>query len=399
VVITDKRKQEMAFSRPYFLSGQTIARRVGDHRIRTSEELKGKLVCVQQETTGQYAVEKIGLPREQIRKFETMQDALLEVRNRRGDAAVGDLPALREMIRKGYPELELVGGIFVHENYGVVIRRGEPELLAAVNQALGHIMADGRYARIYERWIGEPLPPGTLAQLDKIRDQGTGAAERAAPSALSIRWPLLWRSLPLLLRGAEMTLLLAALTLLYGVPAGLMVALARLSGYRLVRAVMTVYVEVIRGTPLLMQVFVIYFVLPSLGISLPQLTTAVLALSINAAAYISEIFRAGIESIEAGQMEAARSLGMDYVTAMRWVILPQTLRRVLPPLTNEAVALLKDTSLVSVIALSELTRIGREQASNSGAPITIFLAVALLYLVMTLPLTQLVRWLETRGPR
>src|SRR5207248_3558592 len=120
------------------------------------------------------------------------------------------------------------------------------------------------------------------------------------------------------------------------------------------------------------------------------------ALSLNAAAYISEIFRAGIESIDSGQMEAARSLGMDYTGAMRWVILPQTLRRVLPPLTNEAVALLKDTSLISVIGLAELTRVGREQASNSGSPVTMLLAVAVFYLALTLPLTYLVRCLEAR---
>ena len=145
-----------------------------------------------------------------------------------------------------------------------------------------------------------------------------------------------------------------------------------------------------------MQIFVIYFVLPALGVSLPQFVAAVLALSLNAGAYISEIFRAGIESIDAGQMEAARALGMDYGGAMRWVILPQTLRRVLPPLTNEAVALLKDSSLISVIGLTELTRVGREVSSNAGSPVTIYLAVALLYLMMTLPLTHLVRRLETR---
>ena len=401
VVITDKRKQEMAFSRPYFLSGQTIARRKGDTRIREAKDLTGKLVTVQQETTGQYAVERLGLPPERIRKFETMQDALLEVRNGNGDAAVGDQPALREMIRKGYPELELVGGIFVRENYGVVVRRGEPELLAAVNQALDRIMADGRYARIYERWIGEALPPNTLADLDKIRGEGSPVTEKATGSAFTIRWPLLRRALPLLLHGALITLYLTFLTLLIGTPAGLLVALAQLSGFRLLKLAATVYVEVIRGTPLLMQIFVFYFVLPAitppfLRPLLTQTVVAVTALSLNAAAYISEIFRAGIQSIDAGQMEAARSLGMDYAGAMRWIILPQTLRRVLPPLTNEAVALLKDSSLISVIGLSELTRLGREQASNSGSPITIYLAVALLYLLMTLPLTYLVRRLEVR---
>lgn len=394
VVITDKRKQEMAFSQPYFLSGQTVARRRNDSRIGEAKDLAGKLVSVQQETTGQYAVEKMNLPGTRIRKFETMQDALLEVRNGRADAAVGDMPALKEMIRKGYPELELTGGIFVHENYGIAARRGEPELLGAVNAALDRIMADGRYARIYQRWIGEPLPAGYVEELERVRPEGTPLTERATGSAFTIRWGLLRGALPLLLRGALLTLEITALTLFIGIPAGLMVALARLSAFRPLSALATAYVEVIRGTPLLVQIFFIYFGLPVIGLQLDPLVSAVTAMSLNAAAYIAEIFRAGIQSIDSGQMEAARSLGMDYAGAMRWVILPQTIRRVLPPLTNEAVALLKDTSLISIIGLAELTRVGREQASNSGSPVTILLAVALLYLVMTLPLTALVRMLE-----
>lgn len=396
VVITEKRKQQLAFSRPYFLSGQTIVRRKGDNRIRGSEDLPGKLVTVQQETTGQYAVERLGLPPERIRKFETMQDALLEVRNGRGDAAVGDLPALREMIRKGFPELEIVGGVFVHENYGVVLRQGEPELLAAVNQALDRIIADGRYAAIYQRWMREPMPPDTPARLEEVRSQGTPVTGGTGGSALAIRWDLLRDALPLLLRGALWTLYLTGLTLLIGAPLGLLIALIRLSGFRPLVLLATTYVEVIRGTPLLMQIFVVYFVLPSVGLSLPQLAAGVLALSLNAAAYISEIFRAGIQSIDRGQTEAAQALGLDYVGTMRWVILPQTMQRILPPLTNETVALLKDSSLVSIIGLSELTRVGRELSSNSGSPVTIVTAVALLYLAMTLPLTHLVRKLEQR---
>lgn len=396
VVITDKRKQEMAFSRPYFLSGQTIVRRRGDNRIRSFKDLPGKLVTVQQETTGQYAVEKLGLPPQQIRKFETMQDALLEVRNGRGDAAVGDLPALSEMIRKGYPELETVGGIFVHENYAVVARRGEPELLGAVNDALAKILEDGRYAKIYQRWIREPLPSNYIAGLDKVRSQGTPLSEAATGSSFTIRWELLRDALPLLLQGAVMTLYITSLGLLIGIPAGLLVALARLSPVRLLSVPAIIFIETIRGTPLLLQIFAIYFVLPSLDISLPQFIAAVAALSLNSAAYIAEIFRAGIQSIDSGQWEAARSLGMNSRQTLRWVILPQTMRRVLPPLTNEAVALLKDSSLISIIGLSELMRVGREQASNSGSPITIVLALAVLYLAMTLPLTHLVRRLEAR---
>lgn len=406
VTITAERKKGLGFSRPYFLSGQTIVRRRGDGRITGSKDLPGKIVAVQQETTGQYAVEKLGLPGERIRRFETLPDALLDVRNRRADAAVGDLPALRDLIRKGFPELEIVGGVFVSENLGIVARPADTALLGAVNDALARLLADGRYARIYAKWMLEPLPADYAANLDKVRGEGTPVADTsgenapvgggAAGSAFTLRWDLLREALPILLRGAQTTLTVTLLTLLLGVPLGLLVALLRLSAFPPLRLIATVYVEAIRGTPLLLQIFVIYFVLPAVGVSLPQFVAAVTALTLNAAAYISEIFRAGIESIDAGQTEAARALGMDYQGAMRWVILPQTLRRVLPPLTNEAVALLKDSSLISVIGLTELTRVGREVSSNSGSPITIYLAVAVLYLAMTLPLTHLVRRLEVR---
>jgi len=405
VTITDERKQKgYGFSRPYFLSGQTIVRRRGDKRIGSLPDLKDKIVSVQAETTGQFALLKSGLPKEHLLKFETLQDGLFDLRNGKCDATVADLPALKAILRKSFHELELTGGIFTQENIGVVTRHGELSLISAVNTALGNIMVDGRYSRLYSRWMEEPLTTATIAGLDSVSNAGsqevsikTVAAptdEPATDSAFTIRFDLLRKAFPLLMQGAEMTLLLTSFTLLLGIPVGLLVALARLSSVPPLRWLATAYVEVVRGTPLLMQIYVIYFVLPAIHLNLPSFAAGVAALSLNAAAYISEIFRAGIESIDSGQMEAARALGMDYPASMRWVILPQTLRRVLPPLTNESVALLKDSSLVSVVALSELMRVGKEFATNSGSPTTGYLAVALIYLVMTLPLTWLVRRLE-----
>jgi His/Glu/Gln/Arg/opine family amino acid ABC transporter permease subunit len=176
-----------------------------------------------------------------------------------------------------------------------------------------------------------------------------------------------------------LTLILTLCTLLIGTPAGLFIALLRLSPVPPLRALATVYVELIRGTPLLMQIYVIYFVLPALGVSCRPFAAGLAALSFNSAAYVAEIFRAGIESIDSGQREAGQALGMTGAQTMRHIILPQTIRRVLPPLTNETVALLKDSSLVSVVALSELMRVGKEIATTAGAPTTIYLAVALLY--------------------
>ncbi|MBC8139948.1 MAG: ABC transporter substrate-binding protein/permease [Armatimonadetes bacterium] len=418
VTITEPRKKGNAFSRPYFLSGQVLARRKGDATVTKPEDLltEGRVVAVQQETTGQFAMEKRGMPKERLHRFDTLQDALLDARNGKSAAAVGDLPALADMIRKGYPEMELASSEpFVTENLGIVARKDSRDLVAAINGALARIMVDGRYARIYEKWMREPLPLASLAKLEEAKADGTpipaalAKTAQVAPtgagavptktvtgSAFTIRLDVLQNAVPLLLRGAGLTLLLTVSTLFIGVPAGLFIALARRSPLARLRALATVYVEIVRGTPLLMQIYVIYFVLPALGVSLPPFAAGLAALSFNSAAYVAEIFRAGIESIDTGQREAGVALGMTDAQTMRYVILPQTVRRVLPPLTNEAVALLKDSSLVSVVALSELMRVGKEVATTAGAPTTIYLAVALLYLAMTLPLTTLVRHLENR---
>ena len=414
VTITKERKKGNGFTRPYFLSGQVLARKKGSAIAKPTDVLaEGRTAAVQQETTGQFALEKAGVPKDRLHRFDALQDALLDVRNGKSDVAVGDEPALAEMIRKGYPELELApGGPFVDENLGIVGRRDALSLLAALNLALERVLTDGRYAQIYQKWMHKPLTLTTLARLETVKADGTPIpaellvtatktiSSSEAPTsgtAFTLRPELLLQALPLLLSGAKLTLILTALTLVLGVPLGLLIALTRLGKIAFLRTLAVAYVEAVRGTPLLMQIYVIYFVFPALGLSLPPFIAGVMALSLNAAAYASEIFRAGIQSIDLGQREAARALGMTGGQAMRLVILPQTFQRVLPPLTNEAVALLKDSSLVSVVALTELMRVGKELATTAGAPTTIYLAVALLYLVMTLPLTALVRRLERRG--
>ncbi len=418
VTITEPRKKGNAFTRPYFLSGQVLARRKDKPTVSHPEDLLSgnQFVAVQQETTGQFAMEKRGMPKNRIHRFDTLQDALLDARNGNSAAAVGDLPALLDMIRKGYPEMEVVpGGPFVEENLGIVARRDSRDLVETVNQALARMMADGRYTRIYEKWIKQSMTLSTLAKLEAVKRDGTAipvaiqeavrkpvpigstkAEKGATGSAFTIRFDVLRGALPALLAGAGLTLVLTVSTLLIGTPAGLLIALVRLSGIAPLRAIATVYVEIVRGTPLLMQIYVIYFVFPALGLALPPFAAGLAALSFNSAAYVAEIFRAGIESIDSGQREAGQALGMTGYQTMRYIILPQTVRRILPPLTNEAVALLKDSSLVSVVALSELMRVGKEIATTAGAPTSIYLAVAVLYLVMTLPLTSLVRHLETR---
>ncbi|MGE5849840.1 MAG: amino acid ABC transporter permease [Candidatus Methylomirabilota bacterium] len=201
---------------------------------------------------------------------------------------------------------------------------------------------------------------------------------------------------PLLLGGAWVTLYISLISSSIGVVLGLFMGMARVSRFRAVRAIATVYTETIRGTPLLMQLIILYYGLPSVGINLEAIVAGIIGLSANSAAYVGEIFRAGIQSVGRGQMEAARAAGLRHLQAMRYVVLPQAFRMVLPPLTNEFVTMLKDSSLVSTLAIAELLRTGREVVAWKVNVFSPFAGVTLLYLAMTLPLTHLARYLERR---
>ncbi len=204
------------------------------------------------------------------------------------------------------------------------------------------------------------------------------------------------RILPDLAFGAMVTLKLTLLSILFGLIIGTIAGLGRVSKNIIPFALSTAYVEVIRGTPLLVQILIVYFGLPAIGINLQPEPAGIIALSICSGAYIAEIVRAGIESIPLGQMEAARSLGMTYFQAMRYVILPQAFRNILPALGNEFIALLKDSSLLSVISIVELTRVGRQIVNTTFNAWTPFLGVALFYLMMTIPLSRLVAYSQRK---
>jgi His/Glu/Gln/Arg/opine family amino acid ABC transporter permease subunit len=204
------------------------------------------------------------------------------------------------------------------------------------------------------------------------------------------------QTLPFLLQGLKTTIGLTLLAMVFGIVLGLIIALLRISRSPLLRGLSLVYVDTLRGTPLLLQILVVYYVFPGFGIKLDAFTSGVVALSFNSAAYISEIFRAGIESISIGQFEAANSIGMNYYQTMKHVILPQTIRRVIPPITNEIVALLKDTSLVMITGIAELTYKSKQVASATANVLTPYLAAGIIYLLITIPLTRLSQNLERR---
>ena len=202
-------------------------------------------------------------------------------------------------------------------------------------------------------------------------------------------------SLPLLGIGALVTIEITAVAVALGTLIGLFVGIAELSRYWYFRIPSKIYVDFIRGTPLLVQIFIIYFALPIiLGVRVEPFVAAVAACSINSGAYVAEIFRAGIQSIDKGQMEAGRSLGMSWGQTMIHIVIPQAFRRIIPQLGNEFIAMLKDSSLVSVIGFEELTRKGQLIIASTYGSLEIWTAVAIIYLIMTLSITRFVAFLE-----
>lgn len=214
---------------------------------------------------------------------------------------------------------------------------------------------------------------------------------------MSFDWSLIWDNIPILLHGAVITIQITVMAVGCGFFIGMIAALANLSRFKIVRLLVKCYVELFRGTPLLVQIFMIYFALPMvIGQSINPYVAAVTACSINSGAYVSEIFRAGIQSIDKGQMEAGRSLGLTWAQTMRYIVMPQAFKAIIPPLGNEFIAMMKDTSLVSVIGFEELTRRGQLIIARTYGSFEIWTAVAIIYLIMTLSISQLVAFLERR---
>jgi His/Glu/Gln/Arg/opine family amino acid ABC transporter permease subunit len=210
-------------------------------------------------------------------------------------------------------------------------------------------------------------------------------------------WMLLWESMPLLLKGAGMTLKLTALAGTGGIILGTLIGLGRVWGNKLLTAITTAYIEVLRGTPLYVQLMIVAFGIPQLtGVNYSEFPAAIITIAINSSAYVAEIVRGGIQSIDKGQMEAARSLGMSRGLAFRIVILPQAFRRVIPPLVNELISLVKESSLVATISLVELMRTAALISSRTYKPFTAYIGAALIYLAITLTLSQIAGLLERR---
>ena len=215
---------------------------------------------------------------------------------------------------------------------------------------------------------------------------------------MKIDWDIIFESIPLLAEGVVVTLQVSALSAVLGLALGVALGLGALSRSRIVRWAVSAYVDFIRGTPLLIQVFLVFFALPMIGIRFDEFWAGVVALSLNAAAFVAEVVRGGVGSIKRGQSEAAKAIGMRHRQVLIYILLPQAYRQMVPPLTNELISLVKNSSLLSVISVYELTRAGQAIISVHFVPFEIYTLLALYYYVLIKVLSWLSAQLERRLP-
>jgi polar amino acid transport system substrate-binding protein len=384
-------RDKVRYSRPYYVYKLQLVVRAGDQRFTSIEELQGRKDVTVGTLSNSAAYRSLVRHKINTRPYGGQAELYTELSRGNLDAVYLDtiinnyylaMPQFRSLAPMGKPGEK--------GYYGLAFRREDEALAARFDEALGKLIQDGRLRRIYEKWN---LWNDDQEELTHPDLGGVDAGENWTPA----------RYLPYLWQGAAVTVFLTCASMLLAVALGLPVALARLYGPAPLRLLGLVYVEFFRGIPVLLLLYFIYYGLPdvlgsSLGFSL-QLKAwqaAILGLGINYAAYEAEIYRAGLGSIPAGQWEAAASLGMSSAQTFRRIILPQALRTILPPMTNDFVALFKDTSVVSVIAVVELTKEYQTISKESLKYLEVGLVTAALYLIMSVPLGYLSRYLEKR---
>ena len=401
IEVADEKRRVCALSRPYYVAPERLTIRRGDAAApRSLAALAGRRVGTLPASLAERILTRSAA---EVRTYDGGQDDIYaDLRLGRTDAVLLDAPISR-YYGEIEPDLEVLAPSFGEVHYAVALRPGEDALRAAIDDALATLASDGSLRAIYERWglwnaetaalLGDPNPaPAGVAE---AFESWRAAVGRLPPFLERVRerYP---RTLGLFARGALVTLALSFAAAALAVPLGIGLALARTYGATPLRTLATSYIEFVRGTPLLVQLLVLYFGLPELGITLDPFVAGALALGLNYAAAEAENYRAGLESVPAGQLEAAWALNLSTGQAIRHVIGPQAARVAIPPATNDFIALLKDSSLVSLVTLTELTKTYMSLASAMRDHLGLGLMVALWYLVIGLPFAYLARRAEAR---
>ncbi len=394
--ITPDRAEVIQFSRPYYVTYEQLTVRASDKDIRSLADCRGRRVGTLKASLAQRMLDARGDL--QVISYDGQINAYEDLLNGRLDAVLMDyIIALYNVAP--LPQLKMVGPPVGRLEYGIGMCKEDSALHGEVDRALARMVGSGELRKILQDWnLWTPMCAGYFG--DHAPDIGTAPSFQRYLGDRTQQvsaWDKVRRYagyLPLLGKGAVVTLELSLLSMALAVSLGLLVALSRLYAPRLVRGLAAVFIESVRGTPLLIQLFLIFYGLPHVGIRMSPVLAAILGLGLNYSAYEAENYRAGIQAIPGTQMEAALALGMTRLQSLRHVIVPQAIRLVIPPVTNDFIALLKDSSLVSVITMVELTKAYSQLASIHYDYLGIGLLAAGMYFLIGLPFVRLARLAE-----
>lgn len=374
---TEERRRSIDFSDNYYKAQQVMMVRAEDKdKYRTMRDFENEKISVQKGSIQ----EEIGLtiPGAQLTSLDKIPDIILQLQTKRVNAVI-----VEDTVAQGYLNSETVLSEAVPENSesqaAIGIKKGNVELLNAVNESLAGMKSEGA--------IDEMVKEASLlaaGNADLKEDSGN-------------IFTTAWEYRTYYAKGIGYTLLLSALGVLFGFIIGLFISLLRMTNIRIVKWLGTAYVEILRGTPMLVQLMIIHYGLAlTLGINFSPLQSGIITLSINSSAYLAEIFRAGIQGVDRGQMEAARSLGMRRGTAMRHIILPQAFKAVLPAIGNEFITIIKESSIISVIGMVDIMYQAGVVKNITYQGLSPFIIAAAIYFVLTFTLSKILNVVERK---
>ena len=396
IEITADKAGEVLFTNPYYVTFEQFVNRKGTPAVRSLAALSGQTVGTLGQTAALTMLDKT--PGVTVKVYGQEINAYQDVVNGRIDGVLLDYP-----IAKYYafpnPNLQFTGPPFGQIVYGIVLKKGNTELQKEMNAALDRVIASGKMRDILSRWglwtstvagaFGQPEAPSL-----PDTDYKSFVTEHAASASFWTRMQRYASYWPLLLQGGLMTLQVSIAGMILAILLGFTLAIIRVFCPMPLRWLAAFYIEIVRGTPLLVQLLLLFYGLPNIGINLSPLLAGILGLGLNYAAYEAENYRAGLLAIPKGQMEAARALGLTHAQGLRFVVIPQSFRLVIPPVTNDFISLLKDSSLVSMVTLLDLTGVYNRIATQTFDYFGSGLLIAAIYLLIGLPFVRLARWTE-----
>jgi polar amino acid transport system substrate-binding protein len=402
IEITPQREKIVDFSTPYYATFEQNITRSDDFRMDAGlKTLDGKKVGTLKASLAHHILEKE--TKAKIVFYEQESSGYHDVEIGRLDSFFADYP-IALFYALSNPKLKASGPPVGKMFYGIAVSKKNPELLREINQVMREMLESGDLEQILAKWnLMHPFTVEAMGLKTKIENKqeelNKVASQQSKVMSFTDRIDLYKKILPLLLKGALTSIEVSIVSMLLAISFGLLLALMRLYGNTAVSLISQSIVEVLRGTPLLIQLYLIFFGLPYLGIHLTPFWAAVIGLGMNYGAYEAENYRAGIEAVPHTQLEAAQALALSPVQRFIYVLFPQAYRIILPPMTNDFISLIKDSSLVSVITMVELTTVYSQLASTYFDHLGLGILVAILYFLMGYPFVRIARKLEKNMKR